>query len=225
MVSSNNKQRAAAAAAELITDGMILGLGTGTTASYLLQILGERVRQGMRIQGVPTSEATRQLALAEGVPLTTLEEQPVLDLCLDGADEVDPELNLIKGGGGALLREKIVASAARERIIMVDVCKCVDYLGTFPVAVEVIPFGWEVTRRQLEQFGGVSNLRQREGKPFVTDQNHYIIDCNLSRIKDASELNQQLNQLPGVVENGLFVDMTERLIIGSPDGITEKRKN
>ena len=225
MVSSNNKQRAAAAAAELITDGMILGLGTGTTASYLLQILGERVRQGMRIQGVPTSEATRQLALAEGVPLTTLEEQPVLDLCLDGADEVDPELNLIKGGGGALLREKIVASAARERIIMVDACKCVDYLGAFPVAVEVIPFGWEVTRRQLEQFGGVSNLRQREGKPFVTDQNHYIIDCNLSRIKDASELNQQLNQLPGVVENGLFVDMTERLIIGSPDGITEKRKN
>ena len=112
MVSSNNKQRAAAAAAELITDGMILGLGTGTTASYLVQILGERVRQGMRIQGVPTSEVTRQLALAEGVPLTTLEEQPVLDLCLDGADEVDPELNLIKGGGGALLREKIVASAA-----------------------------------------------------------------------------------------------------------------
>ena len=224
-MSSNNKHRAAAAAAELITDGMILGLGTGTTASYLVQILGERVRQGMRIQGVPTSEVTRQLALAEGVPLTTLEEQPVLDLCLDGADEVDPELNLIKGGGGALLREKIVASAARERIIMVDVCKCVDCLGAFPVAVEVIPFGWEVTRRQLEQFGGVPNLRQLEGKPFVTDQGHYIIDCTLSRIKDASELNHQLNQLPGVVENGLFVDMTERLIIGSPDGIIEKRKN
>ncbi len=224
-MSSNNKQRAAAAAAELITDGMILGLGTGTTASYLVQILGERVRQGMRIRGVPTSEVTRQLALAEGVPLTTLEEQPVLDLCLDGADEVDPELNLIKGGGGALLREKIVASAARERIIMVDVCKCVDCLGAFPVAVEVIPFGWEVTRRQLEQFGGVPNLRQREGKPFVTDQGHYIIDCTLSRIKDASELNHQLNQLPGVVENGLFVDMTERLIIGSPDGVIEKRKN
>ena len=224
-MSSNNKQRAAAAAAELITDGMILGLGTGTTASYLVQILGERVRQGMRIQGVPTSEVTRQLALAEGVPLTTLEEQPVLDLCLDGADEVDPELNLIKGGGGALLREKIVASAARERIIMVDVCKCVDCLGAFPVAVEVIPFGWEVTRRQLEQFGGVPNLRQREGKPFVTDQGHYIIDCALSQIEDAPRLNHQLNQLPGVVENGLFVDMTERLIIGSPDGVIEKRKN
>ena len=115
MVSSNNKQRAAAASAELITDGMILGLGTGTTASYLVQILGERVRQGLRIQGVPTSEATRRLAIAEGVPLTTLEEQPVLDLCFDGADEVDPEMNLIKGGGGALLREKIVASAARQR--------------------------------------------------------------------------------------------------------------
>ena len=224
-MSSNNKQRAAAAAAELITDGMILGLGTGTTASYLVQILGERVRQGMRIQGVPTSEVTRQLALAEGVPLTTLEEQPVLDLCLDGADEVDPELNLIKGGGGALLREKIVASAARERIIMVDVCKCVDCLGAFPVAIEVIPFGWEVTRRQLEQFGGVSTLRQREGKPFVTDQGHYIIDCALSQIEDAPRLNHQLNQLPGVVENGLFVDMTDRLIIGSPDGITEKHKN
>ena len=222
---SSNKQRAAAAAAELITDGMILGLGTGTTASYLVQILGERVRQGLRIQGVPTSEATRQLAVAEGVPLTTLEEQPVLDLCLDGADEVDPELNLIKGGGGALLREKIVASAARQRIIMVDVCKCVDCLGAFPVAVEVIPFGWEVTRRQLEQFGGVPTLRQREGKPFVTDQGHYIIDCALSQIEDTPRLNHQLNQLPGVVENGLFVDMTERLIIGSPDGITEKRKN
>ena len=152
---SSNKQRAAAAAAELITDGMVLGLGTGTTASYLVQILGERVRQGLRIQGIPTSEATRQLAAAEGVPLTTLEEQPVLDLCLDGADEVDPELNLIKGGGGALLREKIVASAARQRIIMVDVSKCVGCLGAFPLAVEIIPFGWEVTRRQLEQFGGV----------------------------------------------------------------------
>jgi len=225
MVSSNNKQRAAAAAAELITDGMILGLGTGTTASYLVQILGERVRQGLRIQGVPTSEATRQLAIAEGVPLTTLEEQLVLDLCLDGADEVDPDLNLIKGGGGALLREKIVASAARQRIIMVDVSKCVDCLGAFPLAVEVIPFGWEVTRRQLEQFGGVPTLRQREGKPFVTDQGHYIIDCALSRIEDVPKLNHQLNQLPGVVENGLFVDMTDRLIIGSPDGITEKKKN
>ena len=224
-MSSNNKQRAAAAAAELITDGMILGLGTGTTASYLVQILGERVRQGLRIQGVPTSEATRQLAIAEGVPLTTLEEQPVLDLCLDGADEVDPDLNLIKGGGGALLREKIVASAARQRIIMVDVSKCVDCLGDFPLAVEVIPFGWEVTRRQLEQFGGVPTLRQREGKPFVTDQSHYIIDCALSRIEDVPKLNHQLNQLPGVVENGLFVDMTDRLIIGSPDGITEKKKN
>ncbi len=224
-MSSNNKQRAAAAAAELITDGMILGLGTGTTASYLVQILGERVRQGLRIQGVPTSEATRQLAIAEGVPLTTLEEQPVLDLCLDGADEVDPDLNLIKGGGGALLREKIVASAARQRIIMVDVSKCVDCLGAFPLAVEVIPFGWEVTRRQLEQFGGVPTLRQREGRPFVTDQGHYIIDCALSRIEDVPKLNHQLNQLPGVVENGLFVDMTDRLIIGSPDGITEKKKN
>ena len=222
---SSNKQRAAAAAAELITDGMVLGLGTGTTASYLVQILGERVRQGLRIQGVPTSEATRQLAVAEGVPLTTLEEQPVLDLCLDGADEVDPELNLIKGGGGALLREKIVALAARQRIIMVDVSKCVDSLGAFPLAVEVIPFGWEVTRRQLEQFGGVPTLRQREGKPFVTDQGHYIIDCALSQIEDAPRLNHQLNQLPGVVENGLFVDMTDRLIIGSPDGIIEKHKN
>ena len=191
---------------------MVLGLGTGTTASYLVQILGERVRQGLRIQGVPTSEATRQLAIAEGVPLTTLEEQPVLDLCLDGADEVDPELNLIKGGGGALLREKIVASAARQRIIMVVVSKCVDSLGAFPLAVEVIPFGWEVTRRQLEQFGGVPALRQREGKPFVTDQGHYIIDCALSQIEDAPRLNHQLNQLPGVVENGLFVDMTDRLL-------------
>ena len=222
---SSNKQRAAAAAAELITDGMVLGLGTGTTASYLVQILGERVRQGLRIQGIPTSEATRQLAVAEGVPLTTLEEQTVLDLCLDGADEVDPELNLIKGGGGALLREKIVASAARQRIIMVDVSKCVDSLGAFPLAVEVISFGWEVTRRQLEQFGGVPTLRQREGKPFVTDQGHYIIDCALSQIEDAPRLNHQLNQLPGVVENGLFVDMTDRLIIGSPDGIAEKHKN
>jgi ribose 5-phosphate isomerase A len=225
MVSSNNKQRAAAAAAELIMDGMILGLGTGMTASYLVQILGKRVRQGLRIQGVPTSKATQQLAEVEGIPLTTLEEQPVLDLCLDGADEVDPELNLIKGGGGALLREKIVASAARERIIMVDIVKCVDCLGAFPLAVEVIPFGWEVTRGQLQEFGGVSVLRQREGQPFVTDQGHYIIDCALPQIEDARKLSYQLNQLPGVVENGLFVDMTDRLVIGGPDGVTEKRKN
>ena len=152
-----------------------------------------------RIQGVPTSEATRQLAVAEGVPLTTLEEQPVLDLCLDGADEVDPELNLIKGGGGALLREKIVASAARQRIIMVDVSKCVDSLGAFPLAVEVIPFGWEVTRRQLEQFGGVPTLRQREGKPFVTDQGHYIIDCALSQIEDAPTVSYTHLTLPTIL--------------------------
>ena len=221
MASSDQKRRAAAAAVELITDGMVLGLGTGSTASFLVQLLGERVRQGLRVQGIPTSEATRQLAESEGIPLTTLEENPVLDLCLDGADEVDSELNLIKGGGGALLREKIVASAARERVIMVDASKCVQQLGAFPLAVEVIPFGWEVTRRQLQTFGGVPTLRQREGVPFQTDQGHYIIDCAFSQISDARQLSQQLNLLPGVVENGLFVGMTERLIIGDHEGVRE----
>ncbi len=222
---SQEKQNAARTAVDQIEDGMMVGLGTGSTAAFAISYLGEKVRSGLTISAIPTSEASKKQAQSEGIPLIDFETSPSIDLCIDGADEIDSELNMIKGGGGALLREKIVASSAKLYLIIIDSSKQVETLGTFPLPVEVIPFGWEVTRRQLAQFGGVPNLRQREGKPFVTDQGHYIIDCALSQIEDAPKLNHQLNQLPGVVENGLFVDMTDRLIIGSPDGITEKHKN
>lgn len=220
----NLKQLAAARAVEAIESGMALGLGTGSTASYAVEMIGERLRDGRLrdIVGVPTSSATARLAQQLGIPLVTLEECPVLDLTLDGADEVGPDLVLIKGQGGALLHEKIVAKASRQEIIMVDESKMVQVLGTkSPLAVEVIPFGWGTYQEALRRLGCEPVLRRRGGERFLTDEGNYIVDCRFPRIEDPIALERQINMIPGVVENGLFVGLATRVIIASTSGVRE----
>jgi ribose 5-phosphate isomerase A len=220
------KRRAAARALEEVRDGMKLGLGTGSTAKHFIELLGARVRAGMSIVGVPTSEATRADALRYGIPLTTLDEIDQLDLTVDGADEIGPGLNLVKGGGGALLREKIVAAASDRMIVIADDSKWVDALGRFPLPVEVIPFGLAATRRALvrafAQVGISGQLVLREGKDghvFVTDGGHWIIDVHLGTIPDAPRLATLLNAVPGVVEHGLFIGLASTAILAAADGV------
>src|ERR1700756_2310281 len=207
-------------------DGMELGLGTGSTAKHFVELLGEKVRAGLNVVGVPTSEATKADALRCGVPLTTLEEIDRLDLTVDGADEVDPALDLIKGGGGALLREKIVAAASDRMIVIADESKWVEVLGRFPLPIEVIPFGLAATRRAIAKAfaqGGVSGemvLRKRpDGHVFVTDGGHWIIDAHLGRIEDAPRLAGLLRSIPGGVEHGLFIGLARTVILAGAQGI------
>ncbi len=224
MASLSEKQRAAEAAVEHVQDGMLVGLGTGSTAAFAVKKLGEKVRAGLKVKAVPTSEATRELAEQEDIELTTLEQHPELDLCIDGADEVDHNLQLIKGGGGALLREKIVAAAAKKRIIIVDSSKKVADLGKFPLPVEIIPFGWEATVHKIQRLHCTPVLRLNGTTPFRSDEGNFIVDCAFGRIESPIELETQLNLIAGVVENGLFVNMTEILIIGHADNVTEERR-
>jgi ribose 5-phosphate isomerase A len=226
MSSDDLKRQAAAKALEFVRPGMRLGLGTGSTAKHFVDLLAERVRGGLNIVGVPTSEATRAQAERLGVPLTTLDETPELDLTVDGADEFDPALQLIKGGGGALLREKIVASASGRMIVITDSSKRVERLGRFPLPVEVAPFGLEATRRAvaaaLHSAGcpGEMDLRKgADGAPFVTDGGHYILDCRLGAIPDAERLAEQLLRVPGVMENGLFLGLADAIIVAAEGGI------
>lgn len=220
------KRQAAARALEEVRDGMKLGLGTGSTARHFVDLLGEKVRAGMKVIGVPTSEATRAQALACGILLTTLDEIDHLDLTIDGADEVDPALNLIKGGGGALLREKIVAAASDRMIVIADDTKWVDVLGRFPLPVEVIPFGLAATQaaiaRAFAESGVSGQMVVRKGKDghvFVTDGGHWIIDAHLGRIEDAPRLAGLLSVIPGVVEHGLFIGLARTAILASAQGI------
>jgi ribose 5-phosphate isomerase A len=224
------KRQAAARALDEVRDGMRLGLGTGSTAKHFVDLLGEKVRAGMKIVGVPTSEATRAQAEACGIALTSLDDIDRLDLTVDGADEIDHSLNLIKGGGGALLREKIVATASDRMIVIADDSKWVEVLGRFPLPVEVIPFGLAATRRAMaEAFaqggvqGGVSGemvLRKRpDGHVFVTDGGHWIIDAHLGRIEDAPRLAGLLGAIPGVVEHGLFTKLASVAVFASGQGI------
>lgn len=220
------KRAAGEAAADLIPDGALVGLGTGSTVKYFLLALGERVKAGLRIQGVPTSRETAALAKQLHIPLLPEEGAWDLDVAVDGADQVDPQFHLIKGGGGALLREKIVAAAARRFIVLVDPTKCVPVLGKpMPLAVEVTPFGWAQTAKQLQAFGGTPSLRTREGTVFQTDGGNYILDVPVDSIEDPADLEARLNRIPGVVENGLFVNRTSTLIIGSPDGVEVKHRS
>lgn len=220
------KFTAARKAADLVESGMRVGLGTGSTAAWLVRCLGERVRQeGLRIKGVPTSSRTAALARDVGVPVLSLDEARWLDLTIDGADEVDGQLNLIKGGGGALLQEKIVATASDQMVVITDASKQVDTLGAFPLPVETVPFGWQTTRALLEEtligldvMGREAALRMNGDVPFMTDEGNYIIDLHLRRIGHARQLSLILNQIPGVVENGLFVDICDMLITGHADG-------
>lgn len=214
------KQRAARAAVEHVRSGDVVGLGTGSTVRYVLLELGERIRSGLRIEGVATSRGTAELARRVGIPLIEAEDSWQIDLAIDGADQVDPRLNLIKGGGGALLKEKIVAAAARRLIIVVDHTKLVAVLGNpTPLPVEVVPFGWGTTARQLEQLGGRAVRRERDGRVFETEAGHYIVDLHMDRIGDPAALEGALNLIPGVVETGLFVGRTDLLIAGTPAGI------
>lgn len=220
------KRQAAAQALEQVQDGMKLGLGTGSTAKHFVDLLGQRVAGGLRVVGVPTSEATRAQAEACKIPLTTLDDVDRLDLTVDGADEVDAALNLIKGGGGALLREKIVAAASDRMIVIADDTKWVDVLGRFPLPVEVIPFGLAATRRAIETafaesgVSGQMGLRKaRDGHVFVTDGGHWIVDAHLERIADAPRLAGLLSLIPGVVEHGLFIGLAGTAILAGAEGI------
>lgn len=214
------KRLAAEAAIEYIRDGDIVGLGTGSTARYVVLGLGERVKRGLKIQGVPTSQETAELAKRVGIPLLESENTWDIAVAIDGADQVDPQLNLIKGGGGALLKEKIVAAAASKVIIVADHTKRVPALGhPFPLPVEVAPFGWGSTRRQIEKLGFKAVIRERNGQYFKTEGGHYILDLHVDRIDDPASLEIQLNLIPGIVETGLFVGRTDILIVGTPHGI------
>lgn len=220
------KRQAAARALDYVESGMRLGLGTGSTARHFVELLGQRVRDGLKVVGVPTSEATRDDAERWGVPLTTLNETPELDLTVDGADEIDPALNLIKGGGGALLREKIVASASARMVVIADATKRVAALGAFPLPIEVVPFGLGATKLAiagaLAECGceGPLGLRAAEGgHAFVTDGGHVILDARLGRIPDPAQLGARLNAIPGVVEHGLFIGLADVAILAGRNGI------
>ena len=219
------KRQAAERAMAFVRPGMKLGLGTGSTARHFVDLIGEAVKRGLDVVGVPTSEATFRQAQALGVPLATLDEIAELDLTVDGADEIDPALRLIKGGGGALLREKIVASSSRRMVAIADSTKRVARLGRFPLPVEVVPFGLASTRRRVERaaasvgLGGAIELRRRDGAIFVTDGGHYILDCAFGAIPDPDALNQALAAVCGVVEHGLFIGMATTAIFAGPNGI------
>lgn len=215
------KKAAAARALEYVEDGMLLGLGTGSTAKWFVDLLAQSGRQ---VTGVPTSSRTREQAEGLGIPLTTLEGAGRLDITVDGADEFDPALNLIKGGGGALLQEKIVAAASDRMIVISDPSKEVAALGAFPLPVEVVRFGWASTAAQVEEvlgrhgFAGRPVARRGGQDPFVTDEGHYILDLSLGSISGPSALNRDLNLIPGVVETGLFCGLASVVIVGQPDG-------
>jgi ribose 5-phosphate isomerase A len=226
-VSADLQKRAAAARAiEFVRPGMKLGLGTGSTARHFVELLGERVRAGLDVVGVPTSESTRADAERSGVPLTTLDATPALDLTIDGADEIGPDLTLIKGGGGALLREKIVAAASTRMLVIADEAKWVPSLGRFPLPIEVLPFGLGATQRAIESAvaaagaGGPLTLRRsKDGLAFVTDGGHWIIDAALGRIADPKGLAVKLAAIPGVMEHGLFIGLAQAAILAGPEGV------
>ncbi len=222
---------AAKRAVDFVEDGMRVGLGTGSTAAWMVRCLGELVRdEGLRIKGVPTSARTAQLAREVGIDVISLDEAKWLDLTIDGADEFDGDLNLIKGGGGALLQEKIVATASDQMIVIADIGKEVERLGAFPLPIEVIPFGWQTSKTLVEEIlismdvlGRDATLRMVGDRPFVTDEGNHILDLHLNRIGNPRQLALVLNQVPGVVENGLFIDICDIVVVGYGDGRVEVR--
>jgi len=225
MMSNQNleslKKAAALTAVEFVRDGMVVGLGTGSTAKHMIIALGGKVRAGMKLRGVPTSHETAELARQQGIPLIDQDNAWVIDVAIDGADQVDPNFNLIKGGGGALLKEKIVAASAKLFIVMVDHTKRVPVLGgSFPLPIEVVPFGWGSTSREIEALTKSRVvLRERNGAPFKTESGNLIVDVHIDRIEQPRELEIALNHIPGIVETGLFVNRTGLLIVGTPQGV------
>jgi len=224
-IRDQEKQAAARAAAELVEAGQIVGLGSGSTAAHFVRFLAERVRQGLKIVGIPTSQATKELAEQLGIPLTTLETHPEIDIDIDGADEIDSQLNLIKGGGGAFLREKIVASVSRRFVVIGDSAKQVARLGKFPLPVETIPFAQALIARQVQTLGAkVALRRSADGNAYVTDEGHHILDCTFGEIADAAALAQKLRAIPGVVEHGLFIGMAEMALVGRDGDVVQIRR-
>jgi ribose 5-phosphate isomerase A len=224
-MSDELKRRAAEAALAYVEDGMRVGLGTGSTAAHFVAALGRRVAGGLNVAGVPTSDATARLAREAGVPLTTLDEAPELDLTVDGADEIGPALALIKGGGGALLREKIVAAASARMIVIADIGKRVEVLGAYPLPIEVVSFGLTATALAVERTAvelGLNvaiDLRRRDAQPFVTDSGNRILDASFGRIPDPEALADGLARIPGVVEHGLFLGLADLALVASPEGV------
>ena len=225
MNTENQKKIAAEKATERVRSGMVVGLGTGSTVYYALLKLGEMVQGGLDIVGIPTSAGTEKIATEQEIPLATLATHPSIDLTIDGADEVDAHLNLIKGGGAALVREKIIANASKEILIVVDESKVSHVLGTiFPLPVEIVQFGWEATQTEVNRICGKSTLRltsDQDGNqhPLITDNGNYILDCHFDGIPAPKAIELQLNNIPGVVENGIFVNRADKIIIGTPSGI------
>ncbi|MBG9446813.1 ribose-5-phosphate isomerase RpiA [Cytobacillus firmus] len=213
------KKAAGEKAADFVKDGMIIGLGSGSTVYWFLKRLGELVNAGLTVKGVPSSLRTEGWAREFNIPLADFSETQILDLAIDGADEVDPEFNLTKGGGGSLLREKIVDANAKKLIIIVDESKLVNQLGKFPLPVEIVPFGWELTSKRIAELGAIPQLRINDGEVFVTNNGNYILDCQFERIPNPKELHNKLIQIIGVVETGLFIEMTDLVLVGSTDKV------
>lgn len=220
------KKLAAEKATLYVEDGMVVGLGTGSTVEFALKKLGERIKkEKLKIQGIPTSNKTKKHAIDYGIPLIDLEECTEIDITIDGADEVDSFFNVIKGGGGALTREKVIAYHTKRMVIVVDETKIVKGLGAdFPVPVEVIKFAWRATKKSLEDLGCTAELRKIMDEAYITDNTNYILDCDFGRIDDAEALEKNINEIPGVVDNGLFIGLVDEVIVGSKQGIMTQNR-
>jgi len=225
MANDGEKKMAAERSLEYVHDGQVVGLGTGSTAAYFIVRLGARVKQGMKVRGIPTSDRSRDLAMSLGIPLTSLDEVQQIDVTVDGADEFDPQLRLIKGGGGALLREKIVASASRQVVIVADSSKRVPVLGGFPVPVEVVPFAQALLVKRISELGArVVRRLDAAGAVYITDTGNQILDCHFGRIPDADSLAQRLSGMPGIVEHGLFIGLASVVLMATGGEVVEMRR-